>query len=1566
MSKILAIDDKKDNLVSLKAMIHDTFPGWDYISSTDGLKGIELAKAEDPDVILLDIVMPDVDGFEVCRRLKENDLLRDIPVVFVTASKESREMRLEALETGAEAFLYKPVDEAELIAQIRAMVKIKTANRQKRYEKENLSQLVAERTVELEKSKIATLNLLDDLKAEYDERKKTEVALRASEARLKRAELASKSGNWELHLDTRIISVSEGAKRIYGIVKDMVHYDEVKQIPLPEYRPLLDHAMIGLLEKGIPYEIDFKIKTSDTGEIKDIHSNAIFDKEKRIVFGIIQDITINKLAETALSESEEKFRSISEQLTDLISLTDMNGVIKYASPSSMRLFGVTPEEMMGKNFTTYLLESEIPVAVAAFRDSMERGLNAVCLELKMKRKDGSIFMGELNGVRHYFGSQPVSLVTIRDISERKHAEEIINESNRKLARAQHIAHIGNWEDYLPTGELTWSEEMYHIMGMEPGAPVTLDSIVKIFPQDEVERFQKAVYEAISNRTPYSMDYKIIRPDGSLRFIHDEGEVQYDEKGNANWMYGTTQDITDRKLAEELLQKSEERHRLLAENATDVIWTMDIQGKFTYISPSIEKLRGYTVAEVMSQSLEETLTPESAKVANAVFANAIAALQRGEPDPEFRGELEQPCKDGRTIWTDVSVSTMRNAAGKLIAFLGVSRDITERKRADAALIKSEQRFKQITDSSGIWIWEVNQEGLYTYVSPMVERILGYKPDELIGKKYFYDSFAPEIKDGLTKAALKAFSEKQNFLNLENANIHKDGRRVYLETSGIPILDKNGNLTGYIGADKDITERKHMEEALHESEKLFRGLFENATIGLYHTTPSGRILLANPTLVKILGYNSFEELIQRDLESEGFDKDHPRNEFKQLIEQKGEINGFESAWTRKDGSVVFLRESSKAVRDADGTILYYEGTIEDITEQKNAEEALQESNELNQSLLKTIPFGMDIVDEEGNILFVSDNLEKLFGQDAIGKKCWNLYRDDKTQCHDCPLFAGIKIGASAEYESSGVMGGKTFMISHTGMLFKGKKAILEIFQDITDKKEAENKIKLLAHSLESVSECVSITDKDDIILYVNESFCQTYGYSASELIGQHVSLLRPAELYQEHLKNIRPDTIRGGWRGEILNRKKDGSVFPILLSTSVIKDENNNPIALAGVAIDMTEINKTQQELISAKEKAEESDRLKSVFLANISHEIRTPMNGIVGFANLLKGKDLTDEKRLSFIEVINSSSRQLLAIISDIVEISKIETNQVRVIKNPADINQIIDNVYNPLLILARKNKNVTLIARKQLSNQEFIIDTDEVKLQQILSNLVENALKFTESGKVEFGYTINPAQEIEFFVKDSGIGISKDNFDLVFDRFRKIENKDLQFKSGSGLGLAISKSYVELLGGRIWLDSELGKGTTFFFTIPKEQIELPVREEEKPSAVIPEISDIVLLVAEDDAANYYFIKELLSGTSIQLMHAWDGEEALEMLSKHPGVDMILMDIKMPRKDGNEATAEIRKTNKKIPIIAHTGYVFEEDRQRARKLGFDDYLCKPVSEEELLAVIGKYVTKKKESGNTKQI
>ncbi len=383
-----------------------------------------------------------------------------------------------------------------------------------------------------------------------------------------------------------------------------------------------------------------------------------------------------------------------------------------------------------------------------------------------------------------------------------------------------------------------------------------------------------------------------------------------------------------------------------------------------------------------------------------------------------------------------------------------------------------------------------------------------------------------------------------------------------------------------------------------------------------------------------------------------------------------------------------------------------------------------------------------------------------------------------------------------------------------------------------------------------------------------------------------------------------------------------------------------------------IDKQKRELESAKAKAEESDRLKSSFLTNISHEIRTPMNAIVGFSDLLLKTDLPPQERHEFTAIINKSGANLVSIIDDLIEMSKIDTNQVSPNDDAVDVDAVLGELYKAVRISIPDHKALDFQIRKPVNRLYGKVITDQVKLTQILTNLVTNAIKYTESGFVLFGYEVNAAlAEVEFTVQDSGIGIPKEQQDKIFDRFHRIEN-DLTIKAGGlGLGLAISKAYVRMLGGRITIDSSSQTGTTVNFTIPlRYGSSLPTAG--APSIVQNAASDhpITILVAEDDNINFLLIQKMLHQSAHRIIRAKDGLEAVRCCAAQPDIDLVLMDIKMPVMDGYAAFEEIRRTRPELPVIAQTAYASPEDEKKIMQCGFRGYISKPINKEKLFDLI----------------
>ena len=422
------------------------------------------------------------------------------------------------------------------------------------------------------------------------------------------------------------------------------------------------------------------------------------------------------------------------------------------------------------------------------------------------------------------------------------------------------------------------------------------------------------------------------------------------------------------------------------------------------------------------------------------------------------------------------------------------------------------------------------------------------------------------------------------------------------------------------------------------------------------------------------------------------------------------------------------------------------------------------------------------------------------------------------------------------------------------------------------------------------------------------------------------------------------------------KPDGSIRWIWSRIFPVYNRQGKLYRMAGIASDITLQKDLESELRLAKDKAQESDRLKSTFLANISHEIRTPMNGIIGFASLLTRTATNDESRNRYIEIINKSSDQLLHIIDDLIDISKIEANQVQVVNNPCDINALLDEIhifYSRELLQAEKNQ-IELIPVYSLNNENSIIITDGLRLRQIIGNLMSNAIKFTEKGTIRFGYVMEDKDHIKFFVEDSGIGIDPSKSEIVFQPFRQVDEGDARRFGGTGLGLSISLGFVKMLRGRMWHESVPGKGTSFYFILPYRSAVVPEHPADSPLEKTGPVWDGKrILIVEDDDLNFEYLNAILEPTSIGIDRAKDGIQAVD-LCKSDAFDVVLMDIRIPKIDGLQATRIIRESGITIPVIAQTAFAMTNDRDKCMDAGCNDYISKPVNKDALIEILSRYL------------
>lgn len=507
--------------------------------------------------------------------------------------------------------------------------------------------------------------------------------------------------------------------------------------------------------------------------------------------------------------------------------------------------------------------------------------------------------------------------------------------------------------------------------------------------------------------------------------------------------------------------------------------------------------------------------------------------------------------------------------------------------------------------------------------------------------------------------------------------------------------------------------------------------------------------------------------------------------------------------------------------------------------------------------------------------------------------------------------------------------------------------------------ENNIwkSIFLNSLDAVG-----VSKAGIHVLVNPAYAQMFGFQSDEELKGTSILDIIAESEQEKIREyVRKRSIgeRVPNTYHTLGKKQNGITFD--LEVYVVAYQDNEDIYTLVTLRDISEKLKLEQELLKAKEKAEESDRLKSAFLANMAHEIRTPMNSIVGLSQLLTDNSLEAKQRMQFVELISLSADKLLNLVNDLIEISTIESHQMAISLTEVNISNLLSEIVD-LYSNTVKNRNNNFISLGKIFNgNKCVVKTDGAKIKQIIGNLVNNALKFTKQGRIEIGCELImqantlDKRDLRFYVKDTGIGIDKNQLKLIFELFRQADFSTTRELGGVGLGLSISKSYVELLGGNIWVESELGKGSTFYFTIPYNvTFSFLHTDRMQTNETKYNWFDKTILIAEDEDYNFIFLKELLSKTFVNIEYACNGREAVEACRKKPIISLVLMDIKMPVLDGYEATKQIKEFRTDLPIIAQTAYAMHGDKEKALNAGCNEYLTKPIQKNQLIRLIAKYL------------
>lgn len=775
--------------------------------------------------------------------------------------------------------------------------------------------------------------------------------------------------------------------------------------------------------------------------------------------------------------------------------------------------------------------------------------------------------------------------------------------------------------------------------------------------------------------------------------------------------------------------------------------------------------------------------------------------------------------------------------------------------------------------------------------------------------------------------------------------------------------------------DTTLLKETQTALKESEFRFRSMVENANDIIYRSSVEGLFTYVNITAEFITEYSTEEllkmhytELVRKD------QREIIADFYAAQIREKINSTYLEFPLITKSGKEKWIGQSVQLIINDAGRITEVFAMARDITERKQVQSVLTRTATRLKSLVANIQAGVLMEDEQQNIVIVNQTFCNLFDlkdrpnqfQGKSNSEIFNQIKSKFSEVNDLwdSLLKALRQNKAIINKELQLTNGKV-LETDVVPIFQEQKFLgnLMIFRDVTERNEQQKILQRSEEKYRSIIENMYLgllqVDNDEIILDVNNSMCEMLGYTKEELIGKRTLDVIFVEEEKEIFNQVNQKRKTGlSSVYEIRIRRKDGSIFYVLISGAPLYNERNEKIGSIGIHLDITDRKMLEQDLVVARNKAEESVRAKELFLANMSHEIRTPMNAILGITNLFLNTEL-DSTQLSYLDAIRTSSNNLMVIINDILDFSKIEAGKLELEKVGVYFHALANNVVSQMSFRADE-KNI-LLTRIIDPDIPPIIISDQTRMTQIFLNLLSNAIKFTHEGTVTFICSLEEKDDryctIKFRVKDTGIGIDESKLATIFDSFSQEDLSTTRKYGGSGLGLSITRQLVELCGGKIHVKSKKGKGTEFYFSIRFEiGTEKDLPKEEYIVNPIESIAGLHILLAEDHHINQFLAKTILESWGIEVTIAENGKEAVDAVREKP-FDLVLMDMQMPEMDGLQATREIRNSlNSNIPIVALTANAIRGDQEKCLQAGMDDYLSKPFEQKDLFRIIQKWVRK----------
>jgi PAS domain S-box-containing protein len=1312
--------------------------------------------------------------------------------------------------------------------------------------------------------------------------------------------------------------------------------------------------------------------------IAQVSTNKVLDNSGNAVCmqASFSDITEIKKTEEQSKTSDRIFN----HSIDMICIAGFDGYFKVLNPAWSKILGWSKEEMLTRPWNDFVHPDDL-LATNAIKSVILDGQEIYQFENRYRCKDGNYKWLSWNSFP--YAEEGIMYGVARDVTSQRQTEReyqtLFNEMLDGFALHEMIYDKdGKAMDYRflninPAYEAMTGLQAKDILGK---------TLLEVLP--ETEKYWIETYA------------KVVETGEPVHFENFAKEIgkYYEVKAfsPAPGQFVTiVSDITDRKTSEEAFKESVEFIKAVMDNLPIglAVNSVDPSIRFEYMNDKFAAIYGTTKEALENAESFWEAVYEDPVYREEIKTKVIEDINSGKPERLHWEDIliKRNGQKTRYVWAQNTPIPNKSL------MISTVWDVTERKNAEINLRNSEEKFRSIIDSLPLAIHlSTEAEQITEYINPTMEKMFGYTQEEIPSVAQWWPLAYPDkeyrehVSEEWNKRVVRALQTQTSIEPMEVVCSCKDGSTKNILWSYIA----NSGLNYSLGL--DITEQKQAEKELQESEERFRAL-HNASFGGISIHDQGTILACNKGLSEMTGY-SIEELIGMNglnlISAEAVE--NVINNIKSGYEK-----AYESVCVRKDQTTFPIRIESRNIPFKGKMVRVTE--FRDITEQKRYEKELRESEERFRLLVKNSSDVIVMVNEKGIHQYLSQAIETITGYPAdtlLGKSILEaVHPDDIAMSKEVweKIIKNPDQTVTLQYRHKHKTKEWIYLeaIGQSFLETPGINAVIASVRDISDRKQTE-KIEQVKYSIarsilnaenfihlleiirselglmfDTTNFFVAMYDaeRDMLINTINKDEKEYFEeWPAKESLSGYVvksgaSVLMKRKEIKEFsvLNNIQLIGVPAScWMGVPI--KVENAVAGVMAIQSYQDTEAFNKADLTLLEMIAQEVGifierqKNIERLVKAKEKAEESDKLKSAFINNISHEIRTPLNGIMGFGQLIAEEDLSAEEKSEYLKTLQHSSNRLMNTVTDFMDMALIASGSLKQNNENILLGSFLNEVIQKMKPYSERKSLELELVKDSDAAKTIIINSDKELLEKVLLKLIDNAIKFTDTGKVSIGYHILK-NKLEFYVHDTGRGIAEDKLKQIFDMFSQEETALTRGYEGSGLGLSIASGIVIMLKGELKVRSKKGKGSVFSFTIPY------VSEEEKEVAT-PEATDRitgssrpVILVAEDEETNYMLMEVIVKKTGSEYLHALNGEIAVEICRHRPDITLVLMDIKMPVMNGIEAAKHIRKFRPDLPIIATTAFAQIGDESRILQSGFDGYYAKPIKPNILKDLIQKY-------------